>query len=61
MSSNKEFIDGTLKSQIQAYTTYHDLSTAGSVGAFIEHITKAYNLAVQAVESGSLIVTVPFS
>lgn len=54
----QEFIDGTLKSQIQAYTTHHDLSTPGSVSAFIEHITKAYNLAVQAVEWGSLIVTV---
>ena len=47
-----------MKSQIQAYTTYHDLSTPGSVGAFIEHITKVYNLAVKAVKSGSLILTV---
>ena len=54
----QEFIDGTLKSQIQAYTTYHDLSTPGSVGAFIKHVTMVYNLAVRAVELGSFIVTV---
>ena len=54
----KEIIDETLKRQIYVYTQHHKLSTPDSIGAFIEHITKTYNLALESVEVGSLIITV---
>ena len=54
----QEHIDEMLKLQIQVYTKHHKLSTPDGVGTFIEHVMKAYNLALESVEVGSLIIKV---
>ena len=40
------------------YTSHHRLSTAEGVGALIEYILKAYNLALESVDVGSLEIMV---
>ena len=40
------------------YTSHHRLSSAEGVSAFIEYIIKAYNLALESVDVGSLEIMV---
>ena len=54
----QEKIDEILQLHVQAYTKNHKLSSPNGVLAFVQHITRAYNLAVESVEMGSLIITV---
>lgn len=54
----QEKIDEILQLHVQLYTENHKLSSPNGVRAFVQHITRAYNLAVESVEMGSLIITV---
>lgn len=54
----REKIDEILQLHVQLYTENHKLSSPNGVRAFVQHITRAYNLAVESVEMGSLIITV---
>ena len=54
----QEKIDEILQLHVQLYTKNHKLSSPNGVRAFVQHITRAYNLAVESVEMGSLIITV---
>ena len=54
----KEKINEILTRQIQVYMKHHKLSTPDGVGVFIEYVMKAYNLALESVEVGSLIIKV---
>ena len=50
----QEIVNDILTRQIQAYTRHHKLSSAEGVGALIEFILKAYNVALETVDMGSL-------
>lgn len=54
----QEIIDEILQRHVQLYTKNHKLSSPNGVRAFVQHITRAYNLAVESVEIGSLVITV---
>ena len=56
--SQQEKVDELVKQQIQAYVTYHDLSTPKGVSALIGHIKKAYQVAIEAVGLGCLEIAV---